>query len=151
MISGLLKLLALTMRFRWDIPASVRELPRDQPVVICAWHNRMALAFPAYRGFSRQVGRAPRMAAMVSASRDGGILARVMESFGVQPVRGSSSRRGAQAMRELTTWGKRGYDLAVTPDGPRGPRYHIQPGVISLAQLTGLPIVPSGLELKWKW
>jgi len=150
-ISWLLRLLALTVRFRWEIPDSVRHLARDQPLVICIWHNRLALAFPLYRQFARQAGRRPRLAGLVSASRDGSMLARVMESFDVQPVRGSSSRRGSQAMLELTTWAERGYDLAVTPDGPRGPRYKIQPGVLSVAQLTGLPILPSSVELKWKW
>jgi lysophospholipid acyltransferase (LPLAT)-like uncharacterized protein len=88
--------------------------------------------------------------ALVSASRDGGLLARVLELFGVTPVRGSSSRRGAQALREMVAWGERGHDLAITPDGPRGPRYVVQEGVISTARLTGLPIVPVCYRLKWK-
>ena len=90
------------------------------------------------------------MAGMVSASRDGGFLAAILERFGVQPVRGSSSRRGPQALLELTTWAERGYDLAITPDGPRGPCYVIQRGVMSLAQVTGLPIIPFSYNLQWK-
>ena len=78
---------------------------------------------------------------MVSASKDGAFLTSILECFQVQPVRGSSSRRGPQALLELTTWAERGYDLALTPDGPRGPRYVVQEGVMSLAQLTGLPII----------
>ncbi|MGH8022057.1 MAG: lysophospholipid acyltransferase family protein, partial [Limisphaerales bacterium] len=91
-----------------------------------------------------------RMAAMVSASRDGGLLARVLEHFGIEPVRGSSSRRGGQALIELTSCAERGLDLAMTPDGPRGPRYEVQDGVIATAQLTGLPIVPASYHLNWK-
>jgi lysophospholipid acyltransferase (LPLAT)-like uncharacterized protein len=90
------------------------------------------------------------MAAMVSASKDGAFLSGVLERFGVQPVRGSSSRRGPQALLELTTWAERGYDLAITPDGPRGPRYVVQEGVMSLAQVTGLQIVPFSYSAKWK-
>jgi lysophospholipid acyltransferase (LPLAT)-like uncharacterized protein len=90
------------------------------------------------------------LAAMVSASKDGAFLASILECFKVQPVRGSSSRRGPQALLELTTWAERGYDLAITPDGPRGPRYVVQEGVMSLAQLTGLPIVPASYHLNWK-
>lgn len=87
--------------------------------------------------------RYPRkLAALVSASKDGALLAAVLGKFGVEQVRGSSSRRGPQALLELTTRGERGYDLAVTPDGPKGPRYIAQPGVISLAQVTGFPIIP---------
>ena len=74
-----------------------------------------------------------------SASRDGGFLAAILECFGVQPVRGSTSRRGAQALLELTGWAERGYDLAITPDGPRGPCYVVQEGalvgVLSLGDL----------------
>jgi lysophospholipid acyltransferase (LPLAT)-like uncharacterized protein len=90
------------------------------------------------------------MAAMVSASKDGGLLARVLELHGVQPVRGSTSRRGRQALLELVTWAERGYDLAITPDGPRGPCYVIQDGIIALAQLTGLPIIPVAYHLTSK-
>jgi Kdo2-lipid IVA 3' secondary acyltransferase len=60
----------------------------------------------------------------------------------VLAVRGSSSRRGPQALLELTSQAKCGHDVAITPDGPRGPRYVVQDGVISLAQVTGLSIVP---------
>jgi hypothetical protein len=78
---------------------------------------------------------------LVSASKDGALLAAVLGKFGVAQVRGSSSRRGPQALLELTTRGQMGYDLAVTPDGPKGPRYIVQAGVISLAQVTGFPII----------
>jgi lysophospholipid acyltransferase (LPLAT)-like uncharacterized protein len=77
-------------------------------------------------------------------------LSGILECFRVQPVRGSSSRRGPQALLELTTWSERGYDLAITPDGPRGPCYVVQEGVMSLAQITGLQIVPFSYSLKWK-
>ena len=65
-----------------------------------------------------------------------------MGRFGVEQVRGSTSRRGPQALLEMSSRAKLGYDLAVTPDGPRGPRYVVQKGVIALAQVTGLAIVP---------
>jgi lysophospholipid acyltransferase (LPLAT)-like uncharacterized protein len=90
------------------------------------------------------------LAVMVSASKDGGFLTAILECFQVRPVRGSSSRRGPQALLELTTWAERGYDLALTPDGPRGPRYEVQDGVTSLGQVTGLPIMPCSWNLGWK-
>lgn len=82
------------------------------------------------------------LTALVSASKDGAMLAAVLKAFGVEHVRGSTSRRGPQALLELAKRGGGGSDLAVTPDGPKGPRYVAQKGVISLAQVTGLPIVP---------
>jgi len=87
--------------------------------------------------------RYPRpLAALVSASRDGAMLAAILAAFGVDVVRGSTSRRGPQALLELTSRAELGFDVAVTPDGPRGPRYIVQMGVIALAQLTGSPIIP---------
>ncbi len=66
------------------------------------------------------------------------------------PCAAPAAGAAAQALIELTTWAERGYDLAITPDGPRGPCYQIQDGVTSLAQLTGLPIVPVSFNLNWK-
>jgi lysophospholipid acyltransferase (LPLAT)-like uncharacterized protein len=104
----------------------------------------------AYFGYIKKHNQTPGLAAMVSASKDGGFLAAILECFKVQPVRGSSSRRGRQALLELTTWAERGYDLAITPDGPRGPCYLVQDGIISLAQITGFPIMPVSYYVAWK-
>jgi lysophospholipid acyltransferase (LPLAT)-like uncharacterized protein len=103
-----------------------------------------------YRHLVRPHHRHTRLAALISASRDGAFLASILQHFGVQPVRGSSSRRGGQAMLELTSWAERGYHIAVTPDGPRGPCYTVQDGIIALAQVTGHPIVPYSCHLHWK-
>src|SRR4029077_6679252 len=97
----------------------------------------------------RRYVNTPGLAAIVSASKDGGFLAAILENFNVQPVRGSSSRRGRQAVLELISWAERGYDLAITPDGPRGPRYIAQEGATALAQLTGHPIIPASMNVKW--
>ena len=78
---------------------------------------------------------------LTSPSRDGDIIARCVHGFGMGSVRGSSSRRGSQALRELLTLLKQGCDLAITPDGPRGPRYEMSAGAIFLAQISGAPLV----------
>lgn len=144
-IHRLARLLVHTLRRRLVVCATPPEIPAQAIYVM--WHNRLALCLEAYFLYARPHSRAPGLAALVSASRDGGLLAGVLTCYGVQPVRGSSSRRGPQALRELTSWAERGYDLAITPDGPRGPRYVVQEGVIALAQLTGLPIVPASYSL----
>jgi lysophospholipid acyltransferase (LPLAT)-like uncharacterized protein len=149
-IYALIEAVSLTVRMRWAPESRPDRLPREQPTILCTWHNRLALSLIVYRRYLQRPAQDHQLAAIVSASKDGGIVARVLEHFGVQPVRGSSSRRGPQALLELTTWAERGYDLAITPDGPRGPRYVVQPGVISLAQLTGLPIFPLSWHLSWK-
>lgn len=122
--------------------------PLPQAIYV-VWHNRLALCLEIYRAYVAQRRQGPGLAAMVSASRDGGFLAGILELYGVQPVRGSTSRRGPQALLELTSWAERGYDLAITPDGPRGPRYHVQSGAVDLAALCGLPLIPVSYDLDW--
>jgi lysophospholipid acyltransferase (LPLAT)-like uncharacterized protein len=141
---------SLTLRYKWDEPAHIFPADPPSPVIYCTWHNRLTLCLIAYWRYSRKYNPTPGLAAMVSASKDGGFLAGILECFGVEPVRGSSSRRGPQAMLELVSWAERGYDLAITPDGPRGPCYVVQDGVMSLAQVTGLPILPFSFNLDWK-
>lgn len=144
-----LRVFLATVRCRLRAPSEFFAPDAPAPVIFCIWHNRLAMSMEAQRIFGK-IRPSPGLAALVSASKDGGLLAAILEKFKVQPVRGSSSRRGPQALLELTTWAERGYDLAITPDGPRGPCYIVQEGVISTAQLTGLPIVPVSFHLNWK-
>jgi lysophospholipid acyltransferase (LPLAT)-like uncharacterized protein len=87
---------------------------------------------------------------MVSASGDGALLAAVLAKFGLESIRGSTSRRGPQALLEATRWLRKGYSVAITPDGPRGPSHQIQEGIIYLAQVSGRPIVPISNFTRWK-
>ena len=145
-----LRAVALTLRRRWDNRFGFFDQPPVEQAIYVIWHNRLALCLEIYRAYVRQRSGSSGLAAMVSASRDGGFLSGILERYGVQPVRGSSSRRGAQALLELSGWAGRGYDLAITPDGPRGPRYGVQEGVLALAQVTGLPIIPTSYSLNWR-
>jgi len=146
----LTRAMTATLRFRWRDESGFFEGPVPRPVIFCCWHNRLASTMACYFGYVRKRSRTAGLAAMVSTSKDGAFLAAILRCFSVQPVRGSSSRRGPQALLELTSWAERGFDLAITPDGPRGPRYVVQEGVMSLAQLTGLPIIPSSINLMSK-
>jgi len=147
----MVKTVSATMRYHAMDDAGVIETGKlTGPVIFCIWHNRLALCLELYRLFILQKQPQRRLAALVSASRDGAVLARILELFGVQPVRGSANRRGPQSLLELTTWAEQGYDLAITPDGSKGPRYELKEGVVMLAQVTGLPIVPVSYNLSWK-
>jgi lysophospholipid acyltransferase (LPLAT)-like uncharacterized protein len=150
LIFATIRIVSLTLRYRWVNRSEFFNGEPPGPAIYCVWHNRLALSVPAYRAYVQARVRTAGLAGIVSASKDGGFLVGILECFRVQPVRGSSSRRGPQALLELTTWAKRGYDLAITPDGPRGPCYVVQDGVMSLAQLTGLPIIPFTYNLDWK-
>ncbi|MEI8291813.1 MAG: lysophospholipid acyltransferase family protein [Verrucomicrobiota bacterium] len=145
-----LRALLATVHCRLRNPSEFLAPNAPTPVIFCIWHNRLASCIKVLDVHRRPHNAGAGMAALVSASKDGAFLSRILQWFRVQPVRGSSSRRGAQAMLEMTTWSERGYDLTITPDGPRGPCYEIQDGITSLAQLTGLPIVPVSFNLNWK-
>ena len=150
LIYGLIRAVCATLREEWRDRSGFFEEGSTRQVIFCTWHNRLALSLPIYWNFVHRRSPGRRLAALVSASKDGALVARVLEHFGVQPVRGSTSRRGPQALLELTSWAAEGHHLAITPDGPRGPCYKVQEGIMALAQLTGLPIVPASYYLNWK-
>ncbi|TAL10207.1 MAG: DUF374 domain-containing protein [Nitrospirae bacterium] len=103
-------------------------------VIIAFWHGRQLMLPLGYGG--------SRLYILVSEHRDGELIHRIVRRFGFDTVRGSTTRGGARALRQLVRLGRSGAGLAVTPDGPRGPRCVAQAGVVELAKLTGLPIVP---------
>jgi lysophospholipid acyltransferase (LPLAT)-like uncharacterized protein len=127
--------LMATVRFRVEGREQYTAL-RDagERVIFALWHGRL-LPLTYYH-------RRQRIAALISRSADGEYIARLVEGWGYGTVRGSSSRGGGAALRALVRQARDGWSLAITPDGPRGPRQRLQPGVITAAQLTGLPIVP---------
>ena len=86
-----------------------------------------------------------------SASKDGAIVAAAMASFGLGSVRGSSSRRGAAALVTLRKELRAGQHVCITPDGPRGPRYVVQSGVVKLASVTKTPIIPFLVNYESYW
>ena len=147
---ALIRVVSSTLRYRVPEPELLEQATRKRPAILVTWHNRLALSLEVFNRRFRARDSDRRLAALVSASKDGGFLACILENFGVQPVRGSTSRRGPQALLELTTLAEKKFDIAITPDGPRGPKYKVQEGVMGLAQLTGLPIYPGIWNLSWK-
>jgi lysophospholipid acyltransferase (LPLAT)-like uncharacterized protein len=118
-------------------------------VIYAFWHNRI-LAITA--AFLRVYPPGRRgVLVLTSASKDGMWLGALAGRLGMGSVRGSSSRRGATAMRELIEKVEQGHDIAITPDGPRGPRYELGPGMIYLAQRARIPIVPIHARFGRHW
>jgi len=142
----ILKLLFLTIRSRLADEAKYLENPR--PFIALFWHNRILGALMA---FSRYYPARNGILVLTSASRDGAFLAEVARHFKIGAVRGSSSRRGVAAFLDLTNKVEQGFDIAITPDGPRGPRYHLHPGGILLAQRSGLPLMLLVAEFSACW
>ena len=136
-----------TLRMTVDDRGGILDQPEHPPVIIAFWHNRTALMAYFYEHYCR--GRTALT--FISRSRDGQFMTDVAARFGIKAVRGSSSRHGTSAMlAAIRAASDQRVDLVITPDGPRGPRYQIQPGLIRLAQATQRPIVAVTYQLKWK-
>lgn len=145
---GVLKLLFCTMRLQVEDRIGFTRGKHDGPVIMCFWHNRiLGITLSFIRKYPH--GKRAGVSVLTSPSRDGEILAGVARGFGMGAVRGSSSRRGSQALRELVRLVEAGGDIAITPDGPRGPRYKLGPGAILLAQTTGAVLAPVHAKFSW--
>jgi lysophospholipid acyltransferase (LPLAT)-like uncharacterized protein len=145
--SLVIHLIGSTLRMTFEDRGGILDQPEHPPVIIAFWHNRTALMAYFYERYCH--GRTALT--FISRSRDGQFMTDVAARFGIKAVRGSSSRHGTSAMlTAIRASNDEKVDLVITPDGPRGPRYHIQPGLIRLAQATQRPIVAVTYELKWK-
>jgi len=142
-----LQVWARTLRYEVDDQSGVVGKPVTENYIGALWHNRL-LIFPlVLRWFLPNRNGA----ALISASRDGDLLADAIHRFGYDVVRGSSSRLGASAILQLTEVLASGRDVVITPDGPRGPAYELGPGIIFLAQKSGAAVLPMNLEFSHCW
>jgi lysophospholipid acyltransferase (LPLAT)-like uncharacterized protein len=138
-----LRALARTLRIRREESAVAPLWAAHAPVIYAVWHGRVLLLPYLYGHRGCHV--------LASRSRDGEIVARLIRRFGLEPVRGSSTRGGGEALRLLTRALRRGREVVVVPDGPTGPREVLKAGVIALARLSGAPIVPMALGASREW
>jgi hypothetical protein len=143
----LLRVWERTLRYEVDDRAGILVKPVTENYIGALWHNRL-LIFPLVlrRFFPDRQG-----AALISASRDGDLLAEAVRCFGYDVVRGSSSRLGTSAILQLTEMLESGRDVVITPDGPRGPAYELGPGIVFLARKTGAAVLPMNLEYSRCW
>ena len=137
--------LGASLRLSVDLADGVAARWRaGAPVIYAVWHGRILL-MPWLNARLRRTHGARRVTVLASRSRDGELVARYARGFDLDVVRGSSSRGGAVALRTLVGVLGAGRDVAVVPDGPRGPCCRVQPGVVGLAAITGVPVVPLAL------
>jgi lysophospholipid acyltransferase (LPLAT)-like uncharacterized protein len=136
------RLLGSTLRLRvTGIEPLLPLWAARRPLIYAAWHGRiLMLPWLTRRLHAAYGARVPRV--LASRSRDGELIARFSAAFGLAVVRGSSSRGGALALRALARALREGDDVAVVPDGPRGPAGELQPGIVTLAVMTAAPVVP---------
>ena len=135
--------LALTWKVRLDPPDLKEQAPGRSARIYGVWHGRLLLIAPLF-------GRS-RVTAMISRHADGEAIARIVERLGYGTIRGSTTRGGAAALREMVDALRAGRSGAITPDGPRGPREVAQSGVVFAASRAGVPLVPVGAAARRAW
>jgi len=130
-----IRLLHATMRITSQGAEALDAARRDPGrYILCFWHSRFVLMPYCYPG--------PRIVVLSSNHRDAEALVSILRKFGIEQARGSTTSGGATGMRQILRKVADGCDVGLTPDGPKGPRRRVQPGVVAVARFTGLPIIP---------
>ena len=139
-----MRLLFLTLRLDVRVTAGANPYAAsgDQRFIYAVWHDSAVIA-----AFG---GRHVRTVALTSHHRDGSFVANVLWFVGVTTVRGSTGKHGASALREISQTAE-GFDIVITPDGPRGPRRQMTPGALYLASRSGRSIVPTAFSCSNAW
>lgn len=134
----LIRLVGMTLRVKMQDASGVTDRKNGPgPVLYAFWHNRVFLMpYVKWKFFNHR-----KAVVLTSASKDGAVLERAVGVCGIGAVRGSSSRRAVAALVALRQAVKAGKDVCITPDGPRGPKYVLQPGLVKIAETTGVPVV----------
>jgi len=138
----LIRLLATTHRIKYHQRHFVEQKKAQGiPIIFVTWHGEFCPFI--FSHFASE-----RLSFLVSGSRDGDIGAALLQKLGIQAIRGSSSRGGFKAMRDLIRTTRQGFSLAMTLDGPRAPRFNAKPGTVYLAKTTKCVIIPILMRVK---
>ncbi|EOQ95491.1 PF04028 domain protein [Leptospira wolbachii serovar Codice str. CDC] len=138
------RLIGLTSRFRFLTNEAYEELFKNKkPFIYSIWHTNVL--------YSPYLHRGKNVAVLISESKDGDYINQVVHRFGNTSIRGSSSKGGSKALKAVIQHLKKGLPAAFTPDGPRGPAFIVQPGLIAAAQVTQVPIIPFHYECSRQW
>ena len=141
----LLKAISFTYRIKFvDIQIEKDIVEKYNGIIYASWHQRFFAGITLF-------GKRESIAIMISRSRDGELISSIAGKLGITCVRGSSSRGGGQALREIQQLANEGYRIGHIVDGPQGPFGVIKPGLIRMAQATGKPVVPTITSAQDKW
>jgi len=147
LLALVVRLWGRTLRLEADPDTLARLTKSDEPAVITLWHNRLFLSAEIFRRYRTR----RHVYGLVSASKDGAWLAAFYRMVGIVPVRGSSNNFGREAARILIDKMRAGHDIGITPDGPRGPLYTVEPGVLVVARRMNAPMILLGAEFGRAW
>jgi hypothetical protein len=120
---------------RWTSRIERPPPPAGGPFIIALWHGRIAMLHQLRFGNHALI-------ALISSHRDGQLISKCAWHYNIGTVAGSTGRGGIVAVRQLIRWARQGHNLVITPDGPRGPRMRVKEGIIDIARLSKLPILP---------
>jgi len=134
----------LCVTIRWEFVGDFDDW-KKRPHLLALWHARLLMIPYLNRSWNWNG------AVMISEHRDGEFIAHAARLMGVDSARGSSTRGGARALLEMIRIAKQGRSLAITPDGPKGPREMVQPGTVQLAKKSGLPLRAVCYAAKRHW
>ncbi|MCD6172650.1 MAG: lysophospholipid acyltransferase family protein [Sulfurimonas sp.] len=131
--SLLIRLLYLTNKKKFHAPENLG----DEKFIMACWHGELLMIPYAYTRYRKN----PHVKLLISEHFDGNLIAKTLNFFGFGTIRGSSTRGGAKALIESIKEIKNGYDLGITPDGPKGPRHEVHDGIVIMAQKAKVKIV----------
>ena len=129
---------AYVLLVRWTSRIDRPPPPPGGPFIIALWHGRLAMLHQLRFGNHALV-------ALISSHRDGQFISKCAWYYGIRTVTGSTTRGGSGAIRQLIRLAREGHSLFITPDGPRGPRMRVNKGIIDIARLSGLTILPAAI------
>lgn len=144
LIKLIMSLITITCRIRWENKDIYQNaLESNQPFILSMWHNSCTIA--------AWVLRDSKITVMISDSKDGEYVSRLANYFGIETIRGSSSSGSEKAVRSALRILARKKPIAITPDGPRGPRYKMKSGALWFAASSKSPIIPLHIESSRQW
>lgn len=139
----MIRLLYLTNRKEFHAPSSLG----DAPFIMACWHGELLMVPYAYLKYRKN----PHVKLLISEHFDGNLIAKTLNFFQFETIRGSTTRGGARALMQSIKELRSGYDLGITPDGPKGPRHEVSDGIIVMAQKTKVNLVLVAIKPTSYW
>lgn len=137
----IIKLIHLTLKIETHYDDEYRK---EEQYIYSFWHNKIYTSIVIFDFLEKKVG-------LISSSKDGEILNEIMKRYGFESVRGSSGKKGIRSLLGVLKMIKQGYNFGTASDGPRGPIFQAKPGMLYIAEKSGLGFVPVGAAYKRKW
>jgi hypothetical protein len=138
-----IKILYLTCKKNFHYTTKALETP----AIYAAWHGELLMMASGYKEYTNRTD----IDSIISRHSDGEMIARLIQLFGGRTIRGSSSKGGSSVLRLALKALESGRDIAITPDGPRGPRHSVAEGIVHLAQMKHVPIMTINCKASSAW